>query len=139
MGDQFYLVQLSYTSEAWRELVAWAASKEVPTAADRLKDVLALIAALGGRMVKIDCDNQKGIGIFDGKFVDPGRNDLVAILAFPSQIEALAFKVAVAAEPGVKSVSLTLLLPLAEAVHAIKMASARIGSYRAPGRGPKAT
>jgi len=132
--SQYYLVQLSYTANAWFDLAEWARTTEKASAEERLGPVERLLKYFGGWIAKVDCDHNQ----IKGKFVGIGQDDLVAILGFPSHKQALGFKIAVAAEPGVKSIALNPLLPMEEAVHAMRDAgnarTSKETSYAAPGR-----
>lgn len=135
MSYGYYLVQLTYTASAWAALATWAAAAK-RTPADRLGQVEKLIAKLGGRFVDIDCNNPDGPEI-RGKLVGCNVDDLVAITWFPSHKAALAFKIAVAAEPGVGTIQLTPLMTMAEAIEAMGLAGEARGAsgYSAPGGG----
>jgi len=133
MSYGYYLVQLTYTANAWGALAAWAkAAKRTP--AHRLGPVEKLIAELGGRFCDIDCKSPSGLAI-EGKLVGCNVHDLVAITWFPSHQSALAFKIAVATEPGVSSIQLTPLMPMADAIEAMAMAAGarQTSGYSAPG------
>lgn len=131
MSYGYYLVQLTYTAKAWEALADWAKAAK-RTAADRLGPVEKLIAKLEGRFVEIDCKRPDGPSV-QGKLVGCSAHDLVAITWFPSHKNALAFKIAVAAEPGVSSIQLTPLMTMAEAVDAMAMAGKAREDYSAPG------
>jgi len=129
---QFYLIRLSYTAAAWDQQLAHA-----PEVSRRLASVKRLIDNVGGSLAEYNFFKGKaGHGIaMNGKFVALGTDDLVAVLAVPDERAAHAFRMAVAAEAGVKQISLTPLIPIADAIDVMRMAdSARKGaSYSAPG------
>jgi hypothetical protein len=77
--------------------------------------------------------------VLDGKFVGIGEDDIITIVALPNIQAASAFSMAVSAEIGVKSVQLTPLLPMTQAVDAMAMArdSRKKVGYSAPGGGER--
>jgi uncharacterized protein with GYD domain len=105
-----YLLQVSYTPEAWASLIA--------SPHDRLDAVRPVVEKLGGKMTQ-------------GWFAF-GEYDLVAIVEMPTNVEAAAFSLAAAAGGGVRSIKTTPLLSTAEGIEAMKKASK--SGYKAPGR-----
>ncbi|MBR0653049.1 hypothetical protein GXW78_25560 [Roseomonas terrae] len=134
---EHYLIQLSYTALAWQQQI-----DRTTDADQRFTAVRKLIARLGGSFARYH--------FFDGgepptedvppfvvadKFVGIGEDDVIAIVALPSSLAARAFSMAIAAEGGVKSVRLTPLLGIPQAVQAMGMAKDAIAmaGYSAPG------
>jgi len=95
-----YLHQVSYTSEAWRVLIAQPQ--------DRLAAVRAPIEKLGGKLI-------------EGWFTF-GEHDIVAITEMPDNVSAAAIAIAFAAGGACRSVQTTPLLSQQEAIAAIKKA-----------------
>ena len=102
-----YLLQVSYTPEAWKALIQ--------SPQNRLEAVRPAIERLGGRIVT-------------GWFAF-GDYDIVAVTEFPTNVEAAAIAVAFAAGGACKSVKTTPLLSAEEAIQAIKKAAG--SGYRA--------
>src|SRR4051794_32859504 len=109
---QYYLIQLSYTADAWQQQIA-----KTRNVAQRLTAVKKLIAQLGGSLARYHFfEDEAGaaaspkLHVLDGKFVGAGADDLVAILAMPDQESAFAFSMAVSAEPGVRDIRLTPII-----------------------------
>lgn len=105
-----YLVQVAYTPEAWAHLIAQPQN--------RIDAVRPAVEKLGGKIVH-------------GWFAF-GDYDLIGIFEMPSNVEAAALSVAVAAGGGVRSIKTTPLLSTAEGVEAMKKAST--SGYKAPTR-----
>lgn len=105
-----YLVQVAYTPEAWANLVAQPQN--------RIDAVRPAVEKLGGK-------------VLHGGFAF-GEYDLIGIFELPSNVEAAALSVAVAAGGAVRSIKTTPLLSTAEAVEAMKKAST--SGYKAPSR-----
>ena len=127
---KFYLVQLSYTADAWKQQLA------TPVAIERRLKVLdKMLGLLGARIV--DVRGYDGDATIRGKFMSEGVDDLIAVLVFPSETEALAFSMAVSAEPGVRDIKMTPIMPLEDALKVMHTAArAREQSnYSAPGGG----
>lgn len=95
-----YLLQASYTPEAWARLVA--------NPQDRIEAVRAPIEKLGGRI------NQA--------FFAFGESDVVLITEMPNNVSAAAIAIAFAAGGALKAVKSTPLMTAAEALEAIKKA-----------------
>ncbi|HZS82233.1 MAG TPA: hypothetical protein VFA50_05150 [Stellaceae bacterium] len=134
---QYYLVRLSYTAAAWKELVEKTKSLD-----DRLDKVRRLIKQLGGSLANyhfFDDEHFAGAGerhIVVHKFVPFGEHDILTILAMPDNVAARTFSMAVAAEDGVKTVELTPMISMEEGIGAMARAKAARSraSYAAPGR-----
>ena len=95
-----YLLQASYTPEAWSRLVA--------NPHDRTEAVRGPIEKLGGRILNM--------------FFAFGESDVVSILEMPNNVNAAAIAIAFAAGGAVKNVKTTPLMTAGEALEAIKKA-----------------
>jgi uncharacterized protein with GYD domain len=95
-----FLLQGSYTQEAWARLVA--------NPQDRTDAVRAPIEKLGGRV--------------HTSFFAFGPSDIVSILEMPDNVSAAAIAIAFAAGGSVKNVQTTPLMTTAEALDAVKKA-----------------
>lgn len=104
-----FLIQLSYTPEAWGAMVR--------SPQDRFSAVRPAIERLGGKL--------------DGAWIAFGEHDVVVIAQMPSNAAAAAFGMAVAAGGAVKGYKTTPLLSLEEGLQAMKDASG--SGYRPPG------
>ena len=104
-----YLLQLSYTSEAWSALVK--------DPEDRARMARSLAEAAGGRNL--------------GFWLTLGDHDAVALFEMPDQTSVAALTMAVAAGGAVSDIKATPLMSPDEAVKA--MAKAQTLEYRPPG------
>jgi len=95
-----YLLEASYTPEAWARLVA--------NPQDRMDAVRAPIEKLGGRIISA--------------FFAFSQSDTVSILEMPNNVNAAAIAIAFAAGGALKNVKTTPLMTAAEALEAIKKA-----------------
>ena len=95
-----YLLQLSYTAEAWAAMI------ETPQ--DRVKAVSKVVEKLGGK-----------IEGFWGSF---GDYDLVGVVKMPDNVAAAAFAVSIAGGGACKAVKTTPLISISDAVDAMKKA-----------------
>jgi uncharacterized protein with GYD domain len=131
----FYLIQLSYTAEAWKQQV-----EQTRNVTNRLDAVKQLIAHLGGSLANYHffedtaSPDARAVVARD-KFIGIGADDLIAVMAVPDHEAATAFSMAVSAETGVKNIRLTPITPIADAVGVMaKAAEARQSTgYSAPG------
>ncbi len=105
-----YMMQVGYTSEAWKTLL----KKPV----DRTKAIRPVIEKLGGSI--------------EGAWFAFGEHDLVILVQMPDNVSAAAFAVAAAAGGAVRSIQTTPLLSITEGLAAMKRAG-QIG-YRPPGK-----
>jgi uncharacterized protein with GYD domain len=103
-----YLLQVSYTPEAWSNLLAHPH--------DRLDAVRPVVEKLGGKIVQ-------GFFAF-------GDYDLVSIVDMPTNVEAAAFSLAAAAGGAIRNIKTTPLLTTAEGIEAMKKAGK--SGYKAP-------
>ena len=134
---KYYLVQLSYTAEAWRQQI-----EQTRDHARRLVAVRDLIARLGGSLAQYQFF-QPGQGAAEGgephtincKLVSIGKYDLIAILAMPDEEAAFAFSMAVSAELGIRDIQMTPVIPLGQAVNIMARAHEvrQQANYSAPG------
>ncbi len=105
-----YLIQASYTSEAWESLV------KKPE--DRKEAIRPVVEKLGGKIVN--------------SWFAFGEHDIVAILEMPDNLSAAALSLAQMAGGALRSVKTTPLLEVAEGLESMKRA-AKAG-YRPPGK-----
>ena len=96
-----YLIQLSYTSDAWATQV-----KNPKSARDRATTV---IESLGGKVESL--------------YYAFGEYDLIGIMDMPSNVNAAAVSLAVSAGGAVKSMQTTPLMDLDEGVAAMRAAA----------------
>ena len=104
-----YLLQLSYTPEAWAALVQ--------NPQNRAKAVEGALAKLGGKM--------------DQAYLSFGDYDVVGIMSLPDDVSAAAFSMACSAGGACRSVKTTPLLTFAEGIESMKKAAA--SGYKAVG------
>jgi hypothetical protein len=125
--QQYYLVQFSYTSAAWEDLL------RNPGKRDRVAAVYDLVTSLHGCLAKITfpCDNSPTAREKFGSF---GDYDVVVLLAFPSDQAAASFAMAISAGGGVKSVKTTRILPWSEMMSAMEAAAGSRATYVPPGK-----
>jgi uncharacterized protein with GYD domain len=95
-----YLLQLSYTAEAWAAMIKHPQN--------RAEAVRKAVEKLGGE-----------VGAFWAAF---GDCDLIGILEMPDNVSAAAFALAVAAGGACRNVKTTPLLSMEEAIEAMKKA-----------------
>ena len=105
-----YLVQASYTPEAW------AAQLAQPH--DRTQIVSQLLEQLGARFASLDYAF--------------GDYDVVAIIEAPDNVSAAAVALAITAGGGVRAYKTTPLLTVQEALEAMRRGKAAQAAYRPP-------
>jgi uncharacterized protein with GYD domain len=105
-----YMIQASYSDQGLAALIK--------DPQDRSTAVRRMIEGLGGKLET-----------FDYSF---GDYDVVAILELPDNVTMMAMSMAIAVSGALKSFNTTVLMPMAQAVEAMRKASA-VG-YQAPGR-----
>jgi uncharacterized protein with GYD domain len=105
-----FLLQVSYTSEAWANLIS--------NPHDRIGEVSPVVEKLGGRI--------------EHAWFAFGDYDLVAIVEMPSNVEAAAFSLAATAGGAIRSIKTTPLLTTAEGIAAMKKAAT--SGYKSPTR-----
>jgi uncharacterized protein with GYD domain len=105
-----YLLQITYTPEAWAALVN--------NPHDRIEAIRPALEKLGGKM--------------HHAWFAFGDYDIIGIMEMPSNVEAGAFSVAAAAGGAVKAIKTTPLLSIAEGIEAMKKAA--VSGYKAPAR-----
>ena len=103
-----YLVQLSYTPQAW------AALARRPQ--NRLEAVQPVAERLGGRLLN--------------KWFAFGEHDVVALLEMPNNVSAAAFSMAISAGGAVKTFKTTPLMTMEDGIEAMKATSAV--TYKSP-------
>ena len=96
-----YLLQVAYSTGAWSALVG--------NPHDRIDAIRPVVERLGGKVI--------------GGWMSFGDYDTVAIIDLPTNVEAAAFSMAVAAGGSCKSMKTTPLLTAEETVKALKTAS----------------
>jgi uncharacterized protein with GYD domain len=96
-----FLLQISYTPEAWAAMV------KKPQ--DRAEAVRGAIEKLGGK--------EKGFWFSFGEY------DIIGVIEMPNSVSAAAFSVAVGAGGACKAVKTTPLLTVEEGVEAMKKAA----------------
>jgi uncharacterized protein with GYD domain len=106
-----YLVQLSYTSEAWKA--------QVQNPANRVEIVRPLLEALGAR--------------FEAAYISFGEYDIVFVMEAPDNVSAAAVSLAVTAGGAVKTYKTTPLMTPDEAIEAMRRAGQAASQYRPPG------
>ena len=136
----YYLVRLTYTPAAWADMI-----KSTTSLDQRLDPVRKLIRHFGGSLASYH--------FFDTPHFAPpaapgpvgphkcalfAHHDMLTILAVPDHATAQAFNMAVMAEPGLKTVDMTAMMPLNDAIGAMARAQAAVAAtgYAAPGRVP---
>jgi hypothetical protein len=124
----YYLVQLSYTAESWKQQIGKPLDIE-----RRLKVLDTMLAELNAKVVDFVGDGPSQV--IRGKFAGNGGDDLIAVLRFPDEKAALAFYMAVRVEPGVRDMRMTLMTPLEEALQVMQKAAKvrTAANYSAPG------
>ena len=95
----YYLLQVSYTPEAWSALMK--------NPHDRQAALSGTLAKLGGKM--------------EHAWFAFGESDIVAILNLPNQVSAAALAAAIAGGGACKSVKTTPLLTMEEGIEALKL------------------
>jgi len=121
----FYLIQYSYTTEAWRALVRGTTER------DRHKAVEPLLRQFGGRFPNLTFEGDPPITIRDKLFIF-GESDVMAIVYFPDNQRAAGFAMSVLAGGAVKSFSTTPLLTMDEGIGAMELAGAAFKVYEPP-------
>ena len=105
-----YLMEVGYTSEAWKTLI------KKPE--DRTKAIRPVIEKLGGSL--------------ESAYFAFGDYDLVLIVEFPDNVGVAAFSLAASAGGACRSIKTTPLLAINEGVGAMKRAAE--AGYRPPGK-----
>jgi uncharacterized protein with GYD domain len=103
-----YLYQASYSSQAWND--------QLDNTDDRLATVRQMIESAGGKVVAM--------------YYAFGPADVVTIAEWPSNKDAAAFAIAVAASGSLKSLTTTVLMTSEEGTQAVRAAAS--STYRAP-------
>ncbi len=103
-----YLLQATYTPEAWASMVK--------SPQNRLEAVRPVIQKLGGKV--------------EGGWLSFGEYDIAVICELPNNVSAAAFSMAASAGGSVKAVKTTPLMSIEEAMEAMKKAAG--AGYRPP-------
>jgi uncharacterized protein with GYD domain len=96
-----YLLQVSYTSQGWANLVK--------SPQDRIQAVTPAIEALGGKV--------------ESGYLTFGDYDLIAIIEMPDNTAAAAFSIAATAGGAVKALKTTPLITTQEGIEAMRKAA----------------
>jgi uncharacterized protein with GYD domain len=104
-----YMLQASFTSEAWAKMVNEPQNRE--------QAIRPVIEKLGGKLL--------------GYWFAFGESDAVVIIQMPDNVSAAAASLAAAAGGAVKSVKTTPLMSVEEGMQAMRQAGT--AGYRAPG------
>lgn len=125
--QQHYLVQFSYTSAAWDDLL------KNPGKRNRVNAVQDLVAGLGGCIgtTTFPCEDTS---MPREKFASFGDYDVAVLIAFPTDEAAASFAMAVSAGGGVKSMKTTRILPWDQAMSAMAVAGNLRATYVPPGK-----
>ncbi len=103
-----YLIQASYTSEAW--------AAQIANPQDRTQILKPVIERLGGKIIQF--------------WLAFGDYDIVGIVELPDNVGAAAFSLAGSAGGAVKAIKTTPLLSIAEGLEAMRKAATC--GYQAP-------
>ena len=104
-----YLLQVSYTSEAW--------ANQIKNPQNRIEVVRPVFERLGGKI--------------EATYYAFGECDVVLIAEFPDNIRFAAFSVAASAGGAVKSIKTTPLMTVDEGMEMVRKAAG--SGYRPPG------
>ena len=96
-----YLVQVSYTPEAWASLIK--------NPHDRSEVVGKVVQKLGGRVERF--------------WMSFGEHDIIGVVDLPTSVSAAAFAMAIAAGGACRNVKTTPLLNMQEGLEALKQAA----------------
>jgi uncharacterized protein with GYD domain len=130
-----YLVEYSYTTEAWAALIAGeVAGQRVER--DRQRAVEDLAASLGGRFPRLVFDGSPPLPDVRCKKFAFGEHDVVALIHFPDNESAAAFAMLISSMGAVKSFKTTPLMTMEEGIRAMERAEAaqKRTSYTPPHR-----
>jgi len=105
----YYLVQVAYTTEAWRTLIKFPQN--------RIEAVRPVIEGLGGSV--------------ENAWFTFGDCDIVWLIQMPDNVSVAAFSFAVSASGAVKTIKTTPLMTVDEAVQSMKKAAGV--EYQPPG------
>ena len=103
-----FLVQVSYTPEAWAAMVS--------NPQNRMEMVRPVVKELGGDV--------------DSGWLSFGEHDAVVVITLPDNVSAAAFAIAAASGGSVKAIKTTPLLSIEEGIEAMRKAGS--ASYRPP-------
>jgi uncharacterized protein with GYD domain len=105
-----YLLQLSYTPEAW--------AAQLKNPANRAEAVRPTLERLGAR--------------FEDVYLSFGEYDVVAFVEAPDNVSAAAFSLAISAGGAVKAIKTTPLLTIEEGIEAMRKGADAGAVYRPP-------
>ena len=108
----FFLVQVSYTSKSWSNLIKQPQN--------RLEAMQHVIKDLGGKIINA--------------YLAFGDYDVIGILELPNDLTAAALSMALMAGGGIKSIKTTPMMTWEEGVKAMK--KAKKASYKPPTDNP---
>ena len=103
-----YLLQVAYTAEAWKTLIA--------NPQDRAQALAPVLQKLGGS--------------FSQTWFCFGEYDLIAVMEMPDNVSAAAFSLAATSGGAVRAIKTTPLLSTAEGIEAMKRA--QTSGYQPP-------
>ncbi len=115
---EFFLLELSYSTSGWHDIVQERASFD-----QRLAKVRSLIADLKGSFANFHFYDRTPFTadhppvIVTDKFAQFGSHDLMAILAMPDKEAAHAFQISVRSFPHIASAKLTALMPWEQTIN----------------------
>jgi uncharacterized protein with GYD domain len=129
VAQQHYLIQFSYTSDAWDAMLSGPAAQR-----DRVEAVRELVAYLGGCIgtVKFECDGKPYPTEKWGTF---GDHDVALLVAFPSDEAAATFAIMIAAGGAVTNFKTTRILAWDQMMSAMANASGHRAIYKPPQKG----
>ena len=105
----YYLIQASYTSEAW--------GAQIKSPQNRIEQLRSAIEGLGGSI--------------ETAYYTFGEYDIIGIFQMPDNASAAAFSLAASAGGALKSVKTTPLMTIDEGIDAMRKAAG--SGYRPPG------
>jgi GYD domain len=116
-----YMVEYSYTAEAWRALIAGEVEGQ-RIQRDRQQAVEELVANLGGRFPRLVFDGSPDLPDIKCKKFTFGEHDVVALIHFPDTEAAAAFAMLISSTGAVKSFKTTPLMTMDEGIRAMERA-----------------
>lgn len=124
-----YMIQYSYTPEAWNAMLTGQVER------DRHHAVEDLVEKLGGKFPKLVFEGDDPPDMRCKKFAF-GEHDVVALIYFPSNKEAAAFAMLIASTGSVRSFRTTPLMTIEEGIDAMQFAEekTKTASYSPPHR-----
>lgn len=117
-----YMVEYSYTAEAWGALIAGEVGGQ-RIERDRQEAVENLVANLGGRFPRLVFDGSPALPDIKCKKFAFGEHDVVALIHFPDNEAAAAFAMLISSTGAVKSFKTTPLMTMEEGIRAMDRAA----------------